>query len=158
MDAIDRVAPRKHFRPRVYRTGGAFAGAVLMTAITAATVVLALVPGRAEAVGYVFAPLCAIATWRAWNWGVHVGTNGVKVCAQFFAKHIAWADIDRFALLPAGRYAFVGHVVRKDGHRPVMILAINADARRAQEPIDLLNQALDEWRREHAQAESPHPE
>lgn len=123
-----------------------------MTAIAIACVVLAVVPGNAEVVGYVFAPVCFLVAWRMWNVGAHVGSEGVKVVGLFLTRRVPWADIERFDVLPTAQYPYVGHIIRKDS-RPVMIIAISTargktekHRRTVQAPIDRLNEALDRWR------------
>jgi hypothetical protein len=127
----------------------------------ALVVVLAAVPGPAEAVGYVFAPLWLIATWRGWRLGVHVEADGVKVVGFFASKRVPWNDIDRFELRPWQRYPYVGHVVLSGPRSAIPIAAITTAGgandrhrRQAQEPIDRLNEALARWRSVNAQSDS----
>ena len=144
-------------RPRVYRTIGTVHAAVAATAMTVGFVVLALVPGRAEVAGYVLAPLFALWTWPAWLMGVRVDDSGVKVTGYLLTKRIPWPDVERFAVMPAGNYPYVGHVIRTNGRRPVVIMGISTGRGKsekhrleAQKPIDQLNAALADWRARQA--------
>jgi hypothetical protein len=90
---------------------------------------------------------------RLWVMGAYVEADGVKVVGFLSSKRAAWADIDRFEVLPSGRYPYVGHVVRRGGHTPIVIRAMAAGRTKtekhrlaAQEPVDLLNEVLNEWR------------
>lgn len=135
-----------------------------MTTLAIVWVVLAIVPWAAQDVGFVFAPLCLVLTWRFWIWGVHIEPNGPKVCGLVVTRHVAWADVDRFAVLPAGRYPYVGQLIRKGHQPPIVILAISSSggetegARgRAQGPVDQLNEILTEWRQAHGPREATTP-
>ena len=140
-------------RRRVYRTRDASRALAISTVVTLALVALAVVPGRAEAAGYVGAPLWAIATWRAWRLGVHVDESGVTVSGVLYSRRVAWSDIDHFAVMPSGSYPYVGHIVRSDAGRPVAIMSMSAprgksDAHRleVERPVDELNGLLAAWR------------
>lgn len=140
----------------VYRTVSSLRAAWLTTAGAAGDLVLAAVPGKAEIVGIISAPILLLMTWRFWICGARVEENGVKVCDWWSTKRIAWADIDKFTLEPSGGYPYVGRILRKDRHRPVVIVGISTGRRKtekhrlqAQAPIDLLNEALQSWRGAH---------
>jgi hypothetical protein len=139
----------------VYRTRDAVVGALIWSASTLGLVVLAVVPGRAQVGGYVGAPLFALCAWRAWQMGAHVDDGGVKVVGFLFSRHVAWADIERFAVMPAGRYPYVGHIMRFHGP-PVIVMAISTSRGKtekhrleAQQPIDELNGLLAQWQCGH---------
>lgn len=145
-------------RPRVYRSASAIYGALLATAALAGAIAIAVVPGRGEIVGYIFAPIALAFAWRAWRWGVHIETDGVKVVGSFVSKRVTWEEIDHFDVRPWQRYPYQGHVVLKNG-RPIPIFGISAGRpeserhrRQAQEPIDRLNEALEQWRATHPRA------
>lgn len=108
-------------------------------------IVLAVLPGRSEVAAIVWAPIWVVGTWRAWRRGVHIDANGVTVVAFLASKRIAWTDIERFALMPAGRYPNVGYVVRTHGKPPVRAMGIigpRDNPEEAQRNIDALNDEL----------------
>jgi len=139
-------------RSHVYRTIGTVHAAVASSVMTLGWVVLALIPGRAEIAGYVCAPLFAAWTWPAWRMGVRVDTEGVKVTGYLVTKRVYWRDVERFAVLPAGPYPYVGHLIRTGGRRPIVIMGISTGRGKtekhrleAQRPIDELNEQLVRW-------------
>lgn len=147
---------------RVYRSASATRGAVFSTVVLVGLVALALVPGRGEVVGYVFAPLWLIWTWRSWQVGVHVETGGVKVVGALASRRIAWEEIDCFDVRPWLRYPYTGYVVLTGARRPIPVMGITTaggESERhrgqAQEPIDHLNEALAEWRRRNCHGNDP---
>jgi hypothetical protein len=147
-------------RPRLYRSPSALHAAELATAVLIGVLVLAIVPGRAQVVGYIFAPLWAAATWRAWRLGVHIRPDGITVAGALLSKRIAWRDIDRFEVRPWLRYPYQGHVVLKDERTSIPILAISSrrpkserHRRQVQDPVDGLNEALARWRKAHRGSE-----
>jgi fatty acid desaturase len=71
-------------------------GAVFATVVLVAFIILAAVPGKGQVVGYIFAPLWLIGTWRVWHLGVAVEDDGVKVIGVLVSKKIAWEEIDHF--------------------------------------------------------------
>jgi Bacterial PH domain len=131
--------------------------AVIATAVTAACVVIAVfVPGKADIAGIVWAPVWAVGSWRAWHRGLRVGDSGVTVVGLLVSRRIAWSDIEEFALLPAGRYPIVGHVVRTRGRAAVPIMGIIGSRGRpqtAQRQIDELNDQLSTRRQETVERE-----
>jgi hypothetical protein len=129
----------------VYRSLDAVRGAAIATIFAIVFVVLAVLPGRTEIPAIIWTPIWVIGTWRAWQRGVHLGKGGVTVVGLLATKRIPWTDIERFALMPAGRYPNVGHVVRSNGRPAVPVLAILASRDRpedAQRTIDTLNDEL----------------
>ncbi|HZE04156.1 MAG TPA: hypothetical protein VE127_02965 [Solirubrobacteraceae bacterium] len=126
-----------------------------MTACLVGTLAIAVVPGKGQIVGYIFAPLAAVCTWRVWNLGVHVEANGIKVVGSLVSRRVAWEEIDCFDVQPWLRNPFQGYVVLRGSGSPIPILAISGggmgsdEARRlrAQTLIDALNELLEEWRR-----------
>jgi hypothetical protein len=126
-----------------------------MTAFFVGAVVVAVVPGKGQLVGYIFAPLFAVMTWRAWTLGVHVEADGIKVVGSILTKRVPWGDIDHFEVRPWLRYPYQGHVIFRGDRSPMPILAIGGGGtgsdetrrQRAQKLIDPLNELLEEWRR-----------
>lgn len=49
--------------------------------------------------------------------GIRVGSEGVKIATLFLTKSVTWPQVDHFAVLPIGRYPYVGHVVLRDGRK-----------------------------------------
>jgi hypothetical protein len=137
----------------LYRAESTTRAAAFTTAVLVGLIVLAVVPGRAEIAGYIFAPLWLVATWRAWRLGVHVEADGVRVVGFLGSKRVAWEDVDHFEVRPWGKYPYVGYIVLTGARMPVTIVGITTaggktDRHRlqAQVPIDRLNGALAEWR------------
>lgn len=80
--------------------------------------------------------------------GVRVGEHGVRVVTILRTHRLAWGEIERFDLAPAGRYPFAGRVVLKSGRTiPIEGITVPRYATermmpRAQKPIDELNGLL----------------
>jgi len=145
---------------RVYRTRDPLFGAAVMGAVAVAWAVAALVPAFAshklQVAGYVWAPLFVLGTWRTLKVGVHVSNDGVKVTGFLASKRVAWPEIARFEVSPAGRYPYVGHVIRNNGRPPIVVLGINTARGKtekhrlqAQRQVDGLNKELADWRARH---------
>ena len=140
--------------PRLYRSVSTIRAAIGATVAVIVFVVSAVLPGKAQVVGYIFTPFFLLVAWRLWTGGIRTERGGVKVVRFFQTRHVAWDDIDHFAVLPLGNYPWVGHVVLRNGHR-LPRLAIAAAARprterrrlQVQRPIDELNQALEDRRK-----------
>jgi hypothetical protein len=144
-------------RSRIYRSVSTTRGAVFVTAVLIGLIALCAVPGRAQVVGYIFTPIWLVGTWRVWRLGVHIEAGGIRVVGSLFSRKVAWKDIDHFEVRPWLRYPYQGHVVLRGGRAPIPILAISAGGRKnelhlrqVQEPIDRLNEALADWRDDHA--------
>jgi hypothetical protein len=127
----------------------------------AATVGLALLAilghtSSARLVGLIFAVVWGVWTWRALQVGAYARNDDVKVVGFVFSRRIPWSAIESFAVMPAGRYKTVGHVVRKGHHPPIPIFAISPGGWRGKDPvgrahrqIEQLNERLGEWRSAH---------
>jgi hypothetical protein len=147
--------PSAHGHQRVYRSVSTTRGALCATGLLVGLIVLASVPGKAQIVGYIFAPVWTIGTWRTWRVGVHVQDNGVKVVGALVSKRIAWEEIDHFEVRPWLRYPYQGHVILKSG-RAIPILGLGAAGRpkgrdehhrqQVQGPVDRLNEVLSQSR------------
>ena len=156
------IRPASESRPSgVYRATDMLRAAWLMTALTIGSFCLVLVP-KAAIVGLVFGPLCAVLAWRFWLCGVHVGPDGVRVNGYLRSTRVAWTEIERFAVEPAGPYPYVGRLIRKDGKPPLILVGTGTGTRKtkynqvtAQKPIDLLNQRLEQWRAEQGRVSLP---
>lgn len=137
---------------RVYRAvgttwaavGGA-GGAVIFAAV-------AWHAGRGQAVTIAAAAVLVLMAWRFWNAGIHVLPEGVKVATVFLSRKVAWEDIDRFAVMPLGRYPYVGYVVLHDG-RKFGTFGLSTSARKTEKNrlqiqglTNALNEALAQWR------------
>ena len=149
---------------RVYRSVGTMRAAVLSTAGMVGIIVFAFVRSRGdELLVSVVTMLSILWTWRSWTLGVYTDDRGITVRGVVRSKRIAWTDIDHFAVMPAGNYRFVGHVVPRDGRHPRPILSIaaanwpNPDKKQlqAQGPVDELNLALARWREATGQEQGP---
>jgi hypothetical protein len=138
---------------RVYRTG-ALLVAFTMTAVGAGFAVAAVSSPNARVFAAAWAALSFVWAWRSLMVGIYVEQNGVKVLGFLKTKHVAWADIDRFAVMPMGNYRFVGHIVLRDGRPPMSIWSLAVGNRpdpeakrlRVQRQVDELNQVLAQWR------------
>jgi hypothetical protein len=134
---------------RLYRSVSTVRAAVGLTAGMIVFAVLAVVPGKAQVAGGIFATILLLAAWRMWTAGIHTEHGGIKIVAFLRTSRVAWDDIDHFAVLPLGQFPWVGHVVLRDG-RCLPCLAISAAARprterrrlQVQGPIDALNAQL----------------
>lgn len=151
---LSRASFKMGRHPRTYRSISATRGAVFATVLLVVFIIIAVVPGKGQVVGFIFAPLWLIGTWRVWHLGVEVEDDGVKVVGVLISKRIAWGEIDHFEVRPWQRYPYQGHVVMKNG-RVIPILGIGAAGRpkrrdeihrlQVQEPIDRLNGVLADW-------------
>jgi len=137
--------PLDHGLYRSVSTVRAATGSAAGTAIFA----VVAVTGNAHLAGGIIAAILLLATWRMWTAGVRTEHSGVKIVGFLVTKRVAWDDIDHFAVLPLGRYPWVGHVLLRDG-RDLPCLAISAASRprterrrlQVQRPIDALNAQL----------------
>lgn len=136
---------------RIYRSTTTVHGAVFAMIVLVGLIVLAAVPGRGQIVGYIFAPLWLIVTWRAWRWGVAIEDGGVKVIGSLISKRFSWEEIDHFKVRPWQREPYHGHVVLKSGRLvPIWGLGVARLSKRrdehhrlqVQEPIDRLTELL----------------
>ncbi len=97
------------------------------------------------------AALLVAMTVRVATLGAYVNDDALKVVGILGAKRVVWGDIERFAILPRGRYS-VAHLILDDGRRPLPILAIDAggstekNRRRIQATVDQLNEVLADHR------------
>lgn len=120
-------------------------------ALTCGSVALAIVPGRAQPVGYIFAPLCALLTWRLWMLGAHVEPAGVKVVGYLFSKRTPWEEIDRFEVQPFQNYPYAGHIILRNGdERLIPGLEVGRPKtergrQKVQQKVDELNRELADW-------------
>ena len=147
-----------------YRTSGARDGALMFGAIAAGCVVFAAVTSHegARVFGWVTAVVCLGIARRMWRVGIYVEPTGVMVVNYFWTSRVPWGDIDRFALRPAGQYPYVGHILRSNGGRRVVIAGIETPPGESEEhrlaaeaAIYPLNQALEAWRRATRLGETP---
>ena len=147
---LARTATKAH--GGVYRTPNTIIAAWISTLCTCIFAGVAFVPNQ----GQLFAAIVALyfldLTWRFWLRGVRVRGDGVTVGGWPFARSVAWSDIERFTVEPAGSNPYVGRLIRNDGLPSIAIGAISGGPRtkksrqRPQPVIDLLNQALEDWR------------
>jgi len=150
-------------RQRVYRSVSTTRVALFCTVALVVFVAAAAMatPGRDQIAWSVGAVCLLVLTWRAWQWGVVVEDDGVKVVGSLISKRIAWDDIDRFEIRPFQQRPYTGYVAVRSRNRPIPIIAISAAGlpkrrddchrRQVQEPIDQLNEALEHWRTNHRQ-------
>jgi hypothetical protein len=140
---------------RVYRTDNVLIGLAICAASTTAFLVIAILPGRGQIVGWIFVPVLALTTWRQWNLGAHIDSVGVKIVGYLVSRRVPWGDIDHFEVRPWNGYPCVGHLVGRNG-RAIQIVGISASKRHrpvAEAPIYELDQVLAEWRSAHADPE-----
>jgi hypothetical protein len=84
--------------------------------------------------------------------GIRAVADGVVVATFVGSRHFVWSEVDRFAVMPLGRYPYVGYVVLRDGRKFGTFglstsVRQNEDNRlRVQGPIDELNQILEQHR------------
>ncbi len=133
----------------VYRTRDQLFAIALGAGGTAGLLVLAVLPGKAEVVGYIFIAPWAYAAWRAFYWGVRVRDDGIIIGGFLTSRRVSWAEIERFTVESAGPYPCVGRLIRKDGKRPIVLIGIDAGRRPTkksrvdtQAKVDLLNAEL----------------
>jgi hypothetical protein len=143
-------------RRRVYRTiatlwaaiGGAVAAGVFL--------VIGVTHERGRVGVLVVAGITLLAAGRMWTTGIRVQADGVTVGAFVISRRVSWSEIDHFAVMPLGRYPYVGYVVLRDGRKfGTFGLATSADETegnrlRVQRPIDELNSILADWRQAEA--------
>lgn len=153
-------------RPRVYRTREVFVGVAMNATATVGFALLAILShtSSARVAGLIFAVVWCLLTWRSLRLGAYAESADVKVVGFVASRRIPWAQVESFAVLPAGRYKTVGHVIRKGAHRPIPIFAINPGSwwgrdpvDRAQQQIEQLNERLAEWRAANPTEADPRP-
>jgi hypothetical protein len=122
---------------------GSGVGAVVFAAI-------AISGGRGAVVMAIFAAVLALLAGRMSIVGIQVHATGVTVATAFYSRSVAWDEIDHFAVLPVGRFPYVGSVVLRDGRR-LSTFGLSTSARksetnrvRVQQAIDELNHTLGE--------------
>ena len=91
--------------------------------------------------------------WRIASAGIHVDSDAVTVATTFSSHRVSWQEIDHFAVLPRGRYPYVGHVVLRDG-RTLATYGLSTSGRMTERnrlaierPINNLNAILADWRK-----------
>jgi hypothetical protein len=146
--SLTRTATASH--GGIYRTNNATLGAWIATLCACLFVGLAFVQPRAQVFDAIAAAVFFALAWRTWLLGVRIGRDGVKVAGLFFTTRVAWGDIDHFTM-EAKQNGTVARLIRKDGQRSLATFAIaggrsEKTKQRAQSVIDLLNQALEDWR------------
>jgi hypothetical protein len=100
----------------------------------------------------VIAAIVLLMAWRMWHTGIQVRTEGVRVVTLLLSRRVAWEDIDHFAVLPLGRYPYVGFVVLRSGRKfgtfglSTSTWAGEQGRANIQRPVDALNKALADWR------------
>jgi hypothetical protein len=131
---------------------GTFWAAIGSTVGGAGFLVVGVTAGRGRIAAFVAGALLLLAAWRAWGAGIRVGTDGVKVATLLLSRRVPWSDIDRFAVMPLGRYPYVGFVVLRDGRKfgtfGLSTSAGQSERKRlhVQRPIDELNEILGDRR------------
>jgi hypothetical protein len=137
---------------RTYRaTGTAWAagGGLVGAGVFA---VVGFTTGRGHVAALVGVAILLFIAWRMWHVGIQVGTDGVRVATFFLSRRVAWKEIDHFAVLPLGRYPFVGFVVLRSGRKygtfGLSTSSWAGDKGRAniQRAVTALNDALADWR------------
>jgi hypothetical protein len=114
--------------------------------------ILAITGGRGKIAALVGAVLLFLLAWRLWMAGIRVGSDGVKVVTVFLSRRVSWDEVDRFAVLPLGRFPYVGYVVLRDGRKfgtfglSTSSRQTEANRLRVQRSVDDLNQVLAERR------------
>ena len=110
--AVDGVG-----RGDVYRSSETGWAAVGSLAVGIVFAVVAASGGRGANVAGVGAVLLLLVAWRMSIAGIQVRRDGVRVGTAFSSKSVSWQDIDHFAVLPLGRFPYVGHVVLRTAAR-----------------------------------------
>jgi hypothetical protein len=135
-------------RSHVYRSAGTRWAAVGSTGGAVVFLIVGLTGGRGQVAGMVIAALLLALAWRMSMVGIQVGDGGVRVVTLFLARRALWNDIDHFAVLPLGRFPYVGYVVMRDG-RKFGTFGLSTSSRKTdqnrlqiQRPIDELNRVL----------------
>ena len=136
----------RHATRRVYRAGGTTWAAIGGTVGTLIFLLVAIFATKDTIAGAVVAAFLALMSWRMWNVGIQVGAQEVRVVTFFLTRRVPWSEIDRFAVMPLGRYPYVGYVIRRGGRKfPAFGLSTSSRARdgaSVQRPIDELNTVL----------------
>jgi hypothetical protein len=137
---------------RIYRAPGTLWAAVGGTGVAAVFLVIAATGVRGWVAVLVGGILMLLLAWRMWTVGVGVLTDGVVVATFLGSQRFAWNEIDHFAVMPLGRYPYVGYVVLRDGQK-FCTFGLSTSVRqsekqrlRVQRPVDELNQILDQHR------------
>jgi hypothetical protein len=131
---------------RVYRSVGTFWGAIALTVGGAVFLVVGVTGGRGRIAAFVIGALLLLAAWRMWVAGIRVDAEGVTVGTFLLSRRVSWQDVDRFAVMPLGRYPYVGFVVLRDGRKFGtfgLATSVGKSERKrleVQRPIDELNQ------------------
>jgi hypothetical protein len=141
-------APRRS----VYRSVGTLWAAIGLTAGGAGFVVVGVTAPRRGIDVVIMAALVLLMACRMWVADIRVGPDGVKVGSLLRSRKVPWSDVERFAVMPLGRYPYVGCVVLRDGRKfgtfGLSTSAGHSEGRRlhVQRPIDELNEILAERR------------
>lgn len=94
---------------------------------------------------------CLMAS-RMWHVGIQLRPESVRIVTFYMSRRVAWGEIDHFAVLPLGRYPFVGFVVLRGGRKygtfglSTSSWAGDRGQAKIQLAIDELNAALADWR------------
>jgi hypothetical protein len=104
--------------------------------------------GRGQVAALVIAALLLALAWRMSMVGIQVGDGSVRVATLLLSRRVLWSDIDHFAVLPLGRFPYVGYVVLRDGRKfgtfglSTSSCKTDQNRRQIQRPIDELNRVL----------------
>ena len=135
-------------RSHTYRSVGTFWAALGLTSGGVAFLALAATTGRGRTGVFVIAGVVLLAALRMWMSGIRVEADGVKIASVFLSRRVSWGEIDHFAVMPLGRFPYVGYVVLRDGRKfgtfGLSTSSRQSDANRlqVQRPIDELNRIL----------------
>jgi hypothetical protein len=87
-----------------------------------------------------------------WMAGIHPDAHGMKIVTVFLSRQASWSEMDHFAVMPLGRFPYVGYVVLRD-KRKFVTFGLSTSSRRTeanrlkvQRQIDEVNRVLADWR------------
>jgi hypothetical protein len=133
---------------RIYRSVATLWAAILSAMGGVAGLVLGTSVSRGQFVLFAGGALLLLVGCRMSLVGIRAGTDSVTVATLFSSRKVPWSNVDHFAVMPLGRYPYVGYVVLRDGRKfGTFGLSTNAgesETKRlhVQRPVDELNQML----------------
>ena len=133
---------------RTYRSPGTLWAAIGVTAGGLVFVAVAAASSSGRVAGAVIAAIALLVAWRIWVSGIRVDDRGVTIGTTLSSRRFAWSEVDRFTVMPLGRYPYVGYVVLRDG-RKFGTFGLSSSVRRSEKNrlqvqgrIDELNRLL----------------
>jgi hypothetical protein len=135
-----------------YRSPGTLWAAVGGTTVAVVLLAIAATGVRGWVAVLVGGIAMLLLAWRMWMVGIRALADSVVVATFVGSRRFAWSEVDRFAVMPLGRYPYVGYVVLRDGRKfgtfglSTSVRQNEKNRRRVQGPVDELNQVLEQHR------------